>query len=102
MNYEQPKTPNRGDRTPQRSLQHTPQHTPNRNRTPNRSTLTTPNRISTYSRPTFKSTARAPDFVAIAREQQRQESGGHNSFFAYNPEKEPIRVTLQTVFWKTN
>lgn len=90
MNHEEPKTPTRGDRTPHR----TPQHTPNRNRTtPSRLTSTTPNRISNYSKPIFKSPARTLDFTAIAREQQRQESGGHNSFFAYNPEKEAIRVT---------
>lgn len=39
---------------------------------------------------------RAPDFVALAREQQqpqfRHESLGHNSFFAYNPDREPIKV----------
>jgi hypothetical protein len=82
---------NKGGGTPQR----TPQRTPNRNATtPNRMT---PIRISCQSRSLFKTPVRAPDFVSLARQHQHQHestSGGHNSFFAYNPEKEPIKVYL--------
>ncbi|CEP14221.1 hypothetical protein [Parasitella parasitica] len=74
----------------------TPHRTPTRtNRTtPHRSYNTTPNRISNNSRTIFKP-PRAPDFVALAREQRQQPSKGHNSFFAYNPEKEPIKAYLR-------
>lgn len=90
-NNDQPKTPLRGDRTPQRTPQHTPSRTPYRNRTPSKSTTTTPNRDSSYARSIFKTPIRTPDFVSLAREEQ-QELKRHNSFFAYNPEKEPIKV----------
>ena len=89
-----PRTP----RTPTRGIiGGTPQRTPTRNRTPNRSFNTTPNRISSQSRPTFKP-PRVPDFVSLAREQRQQPSRGHNSFFAYNPEKEPIKVIRSNIF----
>lgn len=60
------------------------------NRTPNRQT---PNRLSFQSKAAFKA-PKAPDFVALAQEQRQTTTttGGHNSFFAYNPEKEPIKV----------
>lgn len=92
-NNDQPKTPMRGDRTPQRTPQHTPSRTPHRNRTPNKSA--TPNRDPNYLRPTFKTPIRTPDFVSLAREEQ-QELKRHNSFFAYNPEKEPIKVRFSS------
>jgi hypothetical protein len=80
-----PRTPTRrngGDRTC-KTPQRTPQRTPNRQ---------TPTRISFHSKPVFKA-PRAPDFVTLAQEQRTTVSTrGHNSFFAYNPEKEPIKV----------
>lgn len=83
------------------SNNNTPQRTPTRTRTtPHRGYNTTPQRISGQSR-SIVIPPKAPDFVALAREQHRLEPQparkGHNSFFAYNPEKEPIKVTLRSV-----
>lgn len=89
-----PRTPTRGTGG---SAHHTPQGTPTRTRTtPHRGYNTTPHRSSGSSRPVIKP-PKAPDFVALAREQQRQQqhpaNKRHDGFFAYNPEKEPIKVT---------
>ncbi|KAK4511889.1 uncharacterized protein ATC70_003888 [Mucor velutinosus] len=89
-------------RTPTRGMggngNNTPQGTPTRTRTPHRGYNTTPHRTSGPSRPLIKP-PKVPDFVALAREQQHQQqqpaSRGHNSFFAYNPEKEPIKSYLR-------
>jgi hypothetical protein len=82
-----PRTPTRrngGDRTCR-----TPHRTPNR--TPTRQT---PTRISFHSKPVFKA-PKAPDFVGLVQEQRpAAATEGHNSFFAYNPEKEPIKVKI--------
>ncbi|KAI8087301.1 kinesin motor domain-containing protein [Thamnidium elegans] len=82
-----PRTPTRENRTPQR----TPQRTPNRTgpRTPTR--LTTPRHLSCHSRVAFKAPVKVPDFSSLSR----KEASTHNSFFAYNPEKEPIRAYLR-------
>ncbi|KAI8640459.1 kinesin motor domain-containing protein [Parasitella parasitica] len=87
-----PRTPTRGSG----EGSETPQRTPTRanKTTPHRSYNVTPNRISSHSRTVFKP-PRVPDFVALAREQHQQPSKGHNSFFAYNPEKEPIKAYLR-------
>lgn len=45
--------------------------------------------MASTSKVMFKSPARPLDFLALAR---NETSCGHNSFFAYNPEKEPIKV----------
>lgn len=79
-------TPNRENRTPQRTPHRTPQLTPNRT-TPKTLHRLTPHHIASQSRVAFK-TVKPPDFTAMAR----KETSTHNSFFAYNPEKEPIRV----------
>ncbi|KAI9263541.1 kinesin motor domain-containing protein [Helicostylum pulchrum] len=81
------RTPTRENRTPQR----TPQRTPNRTapRTPTR--VTTPRHLSCHSRVAFKAPVRTPDFASLVR----KEASTHNSFFAYNPEKEPIRAYLR-------
>ncbi|KAL9556417.1 hypothetical protein PS6_002337 [Mucor atramentarius] len=81
------------------SNNNTPQRTPTRTRTtPHRGYNTTPQRISGQSR-SIVIPPKAPDFVALAREQHRLEPQparkGHNSFFAYNPEKEPIKAYLR-------
>lgn len=85
-----PHTPTRGIGG---SAHNTPQGTPTRTRT-------TPHRSSAPSRPIIKP-PKVPDFVALAREQQRQQqqpaNKRHNSFFAYNPEKEPIKVSHHNV-----
>ncbi|KAI9485564.1 MAG: kinesin motor domain-containing protein [Benjaminiella poitrasii] len=77
--YSSPRTPTRGaggNRTPF-------------NRTPTR-------QISAYSRPAFKP-PKAPDFFALTHDSPHPSSSqnNHNEFFAYNPEKEPIKAYLR-------
>ncbi|KAI8997248.1 kinesin motor domain-containing protein [Pilobolus umbonatus] len=73
--------------TPHRTLATTPHRTPHR-LTPHR----TPTR-SAVPRQLFKTPIRTPDFTAIAK--QDIVSSPHTSFFAYSPEKEPIKAYLR-------
>ena len=50
----------------------------------------------------YRAPVRVPDFVTLAKEQQRQEAKGHNSFFAYNPEKESIKVKHTQLLFSRN
>ncbi|KAI9016515.1 kinesin motor domain-containing protein [Phycomyces nitens] len=91
-----PTTPTRNPRTPQRNHDRTPHRTPHDrtpSRTPNRSYLDTP------TRPAFKTPIRPPDFISLAQESGQRSIQTSNwpsdSFFAYNPEKEPIKAYLR-------
>lgn len=95
------------EHTPSRAPQRTPNLTPNRtsNRTPNRSLYEqTPTKLpaGSINRSFLRTHVKPPDFVALAQEemlQQQQQAAkakrNHDdSFVAYNPEKEPIKVCL--------